>query len=83
MLLSMFLQVTHRGLAIRSSTNPRVLLMIGATLVKQSLAACTAGVIDRNALTEGLCYFRQDLLNFTLPGILKWLVSELKREKFA
>jgi hypothetical protein len=57
--------------------------MIGATLVKQSVAACAAGVIDQSALKEGLCYFRQELLSFTLPGILKWLVSELGREKCA
>jgi mediator of RNA polymerase II transcription subunit 5 len=55
--------------------------MIGATLVRQSVAACTSDVIDQSALKEGLCYFRQELLSFTLPGILKWLVNELAREK--
>lgn len=62
-----------------SSTNPRVLLRVAPTICQQSLAACEAGVIDLDTLKEGLQYFLQDLLSFTLPGVIRWLTKEIVR----
>ncbi|ORY69177.1 mediator complex subunit Med5-domain-containing protein [Leucosporidium creatinivorum] len=61
------------------STNPRVLLRVAPTICKQSLVACQAGVIDLDTLREGLSYFLQELLSFTLPGVVHWLVDEIGR----
>lgn len=63
----------------RSSTNPRVLLRVAPTILKQSLAAVQAGVIDGSTLREGLSYFLQELLSFTLPQVIRWLVGEIGR----
>lgn len=64
---------------ISSSTDPRVLLRIAPTICKQSFAACQAGVIDLDTLREGISYFLQELLSFTLPGVLRWLIAEIMR----
>lgn len=62
------------------STNPRTLLIVAPTILKQSLAACAAGVIDADSLNEGLSYFLQDnLLSFALPGMIVWLVQTIER----
>ncbi len=37
------------------------------------------GVIDLETLRGGLSYFLQDLLSFTLPGALAWLLAEIVR----
>lgn len=62
-----------------SNTNPRTLLRVAPTIVKQSLCACQAGVIDLDTLREGLSYFLQELLSFTLPGVVWWLAGEIER----
>lgn len=49
------------------------------TICHQSLVACEAGVIDLDTLKEGLQYFLQDLLSFTLPGVIRWLAREIER----
>jgi mediator of RNA polymerase II transcription subunit 5 len=52
---------------------------VAPTICKQSLVACQAGVIDLDTLREGLSYFLQELLSFTLPGVVHWLVGEIGR----
>ena len=64
------------------STDPRVLLRVAPTIMKQSFEACIAGVIDMPTLREGVTYFLQDLLSFTLPGILRWIVGEIGRSGY-
>lgn len=65
---------------LMQSTNPRILLRIAPTLVKQSISAARVGVLSIENLREGLSYFLQDsLLSYTIPGIVKWLVGEIIR----
>lgn len=62
-----------------SATNPRTLLRVAPTILKQSLMACQAGVVDLDNLRDALSYFLQELLRFTLPGVLLWLIEKLGR----
>jgi hypothetical protein len=64
-----------------SSSSPTTLLRIAPTICKQCMMACFAGVIDIENLKEGFSYFLQEILSFTLPGVLLWLLSELGRLK--
>ncbi|GAA5903605.1 hypothetical protein JCM6882_002999 [Rhodosporidiobolus microsporus] len=61
------------------ATNPRTLLRVTPTILKQSLMACQAGVVDLDNLRDALSYFLQELLRFTLPGVLRWLIEEIGR----
>ncbi|KAM0786614.1 hypothetical protein ACM66B_002067 [Microbotryomycetes sp. NB124-2] len=64
---------------LMSTTNPQTLLYVAPTICKQALAACNVGVIDEDTLWNSLSFFLQDLLSFTLPGVLLWLVDEILR----
>ncbi|GAA5860178.1 hypothetical protein JCM8547_009216 [Rhodosporidiobolus lusitaniae] len=61
------------------ATNPHTLLRVAPTILKQSLMACQAGVVDLDNLRDALSYFLQELLRFTLPGVLRWLIEEIER----
>ncbi|GAA5931433.1 hypothetical protein JCM1841_001666 [Sporobolomyces salmonicolor] len=61
------------------ATNPRTLLRVAPTILKQSLVACQAGIVDLDSLKDALSYFLQELLSFTLPGVLRWLIGEIAR----
>ncbi|GAA6058794.1 hypothetical protein JCM10212_001910 [Sporobolomyces blumeae] len=61
------------------ATNPRTLLRVAPTILKQSLVACQSGAVDLDSLKDALSYFLQELLSFTLPGVLAWLISEIER----
>ncbi|CDR45899.1 RHTO0S11e06128g1_1 [Rhodotorula toruloides] len=61
------------------ATNPRTLLRVAPTILKQSLKARQAGIVDMDSLRDALSYFLQELLRFTLPGVLKWLITEIER----
>ncbi|GAA5990772.1 hypothetical protein JCM11641_002033 [Rhodosporidiobolus odoratus] len=61
------------------ATDPRMLLRVAPTILKQSLMACQAGVVDFDILRDALSYFLQELLRFTLPGVLTWLIEEIAR----
>ncbi|GAA5934844.1 uncharacterized protein JCM15063_003082 [Sporobolomyces koalae] len=61
------------------ATNPRTLLRIAPTILKQSLVACQHGAVDLESLKDALSYFLQELLSFTLPGVLHWLIGEIER----
>lgn len=62
-----------------STTNPRTLLRVAPTILKQSLVACQHGIVDLDSLKDALSYFLQELLSFTLPGVLRWLMGEIER----
>ncbi|GAA6007017.1 hypothetical protein JCM11491_001479 [Sporobolomyces phaffii] len=61
------------------ATNPRTLLRIAPTILKQSLVACQNGIVDLDSVKDALSYFLQELLSFTLPGVLQWLIGEIER----
>ena len=58
------------------------MLRVAPTICHQSVVACEAGVIDFDTLKEGLQYFLQDLLSFTLPGVVRWLAREIGRAEY-
>ena len=41
--------------------------------------ACRAAVVDQDSLRDALSYFLQELLRFTLPGVLVWLLTEIEQ----
>ncbi|BGP26781.1 hypothetical protein JCM10295v2_005741 [Rhodotorula toruloides] len=61
------------------ATNPRTLLRVAPTILKQSLKARQTGIVDMDSLRDALSYFLQELLRFTLPGVLKWLIAEIEQ----
>ncbi|KAK0546650.1 hypothetical protein OC846_001377 [Tilletia horrida] len=56
---------------------PRVLLKLAPTLFSQSISACATGIVDLDTLRGALTYFLQDLLSYTLPGPVIWLLRQL------
>lgn len=61
------------------TSSPQLLLRLTPTLFSQSITACCSGVIDLDTLRGGLTYFLQDLLSYTLPSALNWLLCDLAR----
>lgn len=60
---------------------PRILLKLSPVLFSQSITAAELSIIDAEMLRNGLSFFLQDLLSYTLPGALDWLMEELRRCK--
>ncbi|SPO35976.1 uncharacterized protein PSFLO_01447 [Pseudozyma flocculosa] len=60
-------------------SSPRALLRLAPTLFSQSINACNSGIIDLETLRGGLSYFLQDLLSYTLPAAMRWLLQEVQR----
>ncbi|KAJ2931174.1 hypothetical protein H1R20_g5939, partial [Candolleomyces eurysporus] len=57
-------------------THPKVLLRISATLFCQAIKAISAQKIDSETLLNGVSYFTEPLLNWTLVGVIKALIRE-------
>lgn len=58
---------------------PRILIKLAPTLLHQSILAAEQGVIDVEMLKGGCSFFLQDLLSYTLPSGLVWLMRDLER----
>lgn len=61
------------------SSSPSTMLRLTPSLFLQSIHACCQGVIDMDTLRGGLTYFLQDLLSYTLPCAINWLLFDLSR----
>lgn len=61
------------------SSSPQLMLRMAPTLFSQSITACQYQVIDLDTLRGGLTYFLQDLLSYTLPSAITWLLEDLLR----
>jgi mediator of RNA polymerase II transcription subunit 5 len=61
------------------NSSPQLMLRLSPTLFSQSVTACLQGVIDMDTLRGGLTYFLQDLLSYTLPSAIAWLLRDLSR----
>lgn len=55
------------------------LFKVAPTILKQSIMACRVGVVDIESLRDAMSYFLQDLLRYSLPGVITWLVDEVAR----
>ncbi|THH20641.1 hypothetical protein EW146_g766 [Bondarzewia mesenterica] len=64
------------------STRPKILLTMAATLCSHAITACTEHKIDADVLNNGFSYFTGPLLNWTLVGIVKALIREVKQTRF-
>lgn len=62
----------------RRSTRPKALLNMAATLCLDAISGCAQGKIDADVLNNGISYFLGPLLNWTLVGIIKAILKEVK-----
>ncbi|KAA1468198.1 hypothetical protein DENSPDRAFT_770124 [Dentipellis sp. KUC8613] len=66
---------------ILRSTRPKTLLTMAATLCSRATMACHIHNIDADTLNNGMSYFLGPLLNWTLVGIVKMLLREIRYTK--
>ncbi|PCH33791.1 hypothetical protein WOLCODRAFT_129982 [Wolfiporia cocos MD-104 SS10] len=64
---------------ILRNTRPRTLLHIAATLFSHAIMMCDEGKMEKDVLSDGISYFMGPLLNWTLVGVVKSLLSEIQR----
>ncbi|ETW87289.1 hypothetical protein HETIRDRAFT_307456, partial [Heterobasidion irregulare TC 32-1] len=64
------------------STRPKMLLMMAATLCSHAITACTEHKIDVDVLANGFSFFTGPLLSWTLVGVVKTLVREMKQTRY-
>jgi mediator of RNA polymerase II transcription subunit 5 len=63
---------------IFSSTRPKTLLAIAATVFLHALRAAAERKFDLDVLNNGISYFLGPLLGWTLPGIVLALVRHIR-----
>ncbi|EIW86647.1 hypothetical protein CONPUDRAFT_141107, partial [Coniophora puteana RWD-64-598 SS2] len=68
--------------ALLRSTKPEILLNISATLFSRSSQLLNEQKIERDVLHNGVSYFLGRLLNWTLVGVMRALVSEIGRRGY-
>ena len=64
-----------------SSTRPKTLLAIAATVFLHSLRAAAERKLEIETLNNGITYFLGPLLGWTLPGIVLALVRQIRLTK--
>ncbi|GJE87594.1 mediator complex subunit Med5-domain-containing protein [Phanerochaete sordida] len=64
--------------SILRNTRPHSLLRVAATLLIMSINACANEKLDKEALNNGVSYFQGPLLNWTLVGVVKALLRDIK-----
>lgn len=60
-----------------STTKPKTLLKLAATLINTAFRLHFDRKIDLEVLNNGISYFTGDLLNWTLVGVIKSLLQEI------
>ncbi|KAF8640574.1 hypothetical protein AX17_000236 [Amanita inopinata Kibby_2008] len=63
-------------------TKPKTLLRISATLFLEAVRASTLQKIDHEVLSNGVSYFTGPILNWTLLGVVKALLKEIRQKGF-
>jgi hypothetical protein len=71
------LYIFHRSYR---STKPKTLCRISAVLVTEAIAYCSVRKMDLEVLNNGVSYFLGPLLNWTLVGVVKALLREIKEK---
>ncbi len=64
--------------SIFSSTRPKILLAIAATVFLRALKAVAERKLELDTLNNGISYFLGPLLGWTLPGIVLALVRQIR-----
>ncbi|KAG7099289.1 hypothetical protein E1B28_001148 [Marasmius oreades] len=67
---------------ILRSTHPKVLLRLSPNLLLHAITMNLEGRIDNDLLNNGVMYFIDPVLNWTLVSIVKALLEEIQRRKF-
>ncbi|KAI9060164.1 hypothetical protein FKP32DRAFT_1633045 [Trametes sanguinea] len=67
---------------ILRATHPKVLLRIAPALFSHAIAQCTERKMDKEVLNNGISYFLGPLLNWTLAGVIRYLLSEIQRRAY-
>lgn len=57
---------------------PCLLLKIAPVIFSQSVTAFSMGIVDLDMVRNGLSSFLQDLVSYTLPRVVPWLISEIR-----
>ncbi|KAJ3985681.1 hypothetical protein F5890DRAFT_1572792 [Lentinula detonsa] len=65
-----------------SSTQPKTLLRIAASLVLHAIGLTIEGKMNMDALRNGVMYFSDPLLDWTLVGVIKALLQEIHQKRF-
>lgn len=68
-------------LLVQRSTKPRILLKLSATLVIKAVRNCSEGRMEPDVLKNGVSYFKGPLLNWTLVGVIKASIAELRNHQ--
>ncbi|KAI0778549.1 mediator complex subunit Med5-domain-containing protein [Trametes elegans] len=68
---------------ILRATGPKVLLKIAPVLFSHAISQCTAErKMDKEVLSNGISYFLGPLLNWTLAGVIRYLLSEIQQRGY-
>ncbi|CCM05148.1 uncharacterized protein FIBRA_07357 [Fibroporia radiculosa] len=67
---------------ILRTTRPQALLRIAATLFSHAIAMTTERKMDKEILQNGILYFLGPLLNWTLSGVVNFLIMEIQHRGF-
>lgn len=76
-----FLSLCH-AVTLLSSTRPKTLLAIAATVFISAVRAATERKLDLDVLNNGVSFFLGPLLAWTLPGIVLALVREIRSTRW-
>ncbi|KAL0580378.1 hypothetical protein V5O48_001623 [Marasmius crinis-equi] len=67
---------------ILRSTHPKTLLRLSSTLLLHAIGMNLEGRIDDETLNNGVMYFTDPVLNWTLVSVVKALLQEIQRRNF-
>ncbi|KAJ4489332.1 mediator complex subunit Med5-domain-containing protein [Lentinula edodes] len=67
---------------ILRSTQPKTLLRVAASLVLHAIGSTVEGKMNMDTLRNGVMYFTDPLLNWTLVGVIKALLQEIHQKRF-
>ncbi|KAH9937109.1 mediator complex subunit Med5-domain-containing protein [Fomitopsis serialis] len=69
--------------SILRNTRPKTLLRITASLFAYAINMCLERKMEKEVLVNGIQYFLGNLLNWTLAGTVKWLLTDVRQKGFS
>ena len=78
---SLSADVGQERLTLSRATRPKTLLKIAPFLFAHAIHQVTESKVkmDKDVLNNGISYFLGPLLNWTLAGVIRYLLSEIQR----
>ncbi|KAH9837111.1 mediator complex subunit Med5-domain-containing protein [Rhodofomes roseus] len=68
--------------SILRNTRPKTLLRITASLFAHAISLCLERKMEKDVLVNGIQYFFGNLLNWTLAGTVRWLLTEIRQKGY-